>query len=132
MDEIKERPKLEWQEFKTCTQEGSDFAIRIQTSKTGRPFYSLEFGRINTDGKFCKFIRTELNISNGKVEIKPFCIDDMTSLVDEAEAAILVDAQKREDEFQDRRRVWEARGDKQEEVRHTGKTARKRERTAGK
>lgn len=96
-------PRPEWRELEIVTVEGSDLAVRIQTTVSGRPAYSRELGVVR-DSRFLRHIRDWIDTQNGVVTVRPF--DDAAAARVQAAAteAIRKHAQEREDEWQKGRR----------------------------
>lgn len=95
MEQALDRPKSNWQDLVTITQEGSDLAVRVQFSDLARPQYSFEIGRMR-EGKFLRFMRAFLQNDNGKVTVQPLDTELLKVLVAEAERRIAEDAEQRE------------------------------------
>lgn len=100
-----DRPALQWAELKVFAEEGSDLAVCVQRGEgSGRPQYSIGFGRLR-DGKFLKFVRVGYKVEeSGLVALDDLDIEAYIPLALRAKAFIRDEQQKREDEFQARRR----------------------------
>ncbi len=97
-----DRPKSNWIDLDIVTAEGTDLAIRVQTTDAGKALYSYEFGRVY-NGKFFRSVRAELTFASGQVTLHPFDLTRYQPLLHAAEAIALADAQRREAAFQARR-----------------------------
>ena len=96
------RPPIVWKDLTTVTQDGTDWAVRVQTNESGRPRYSYEFGKLR-DGKFLRFVSADVQTFDGSVSMTPLDITPLTTLLAKAEDAMYQDAQRREDAFQAQR-----------------------------
>ena len=96
------RPPIVWKDLTTVTEDGTDWAIRVQTNESGRPRYSYEFGKLR-EGKFLRFVSADIQTFDGAVNLQPLDTRPIVSLVAKAEAAMFEDAQRREDSFQAQR-----------------------------
>lgn len=97
-------PRLEWGELQIVTVEGTDLAVRVQTTLSGRPYYSRELGVIR-DGRFLRYIRDDLAVVNGTVTVRAF--DDVAAARVQAAATEVIrkHAQAREDEWRKSQKV---------------------------
>ena len=90
-----DRPKSNWQDLITVTQQGTELAVRVQLSDGPRPQYSYQLGRMR-EGKFLPFMRAFLHSEQGRFSLVPLDLEVMKTIVAEAERFICEDAEKRE------------------------------------
>lgn len=111
-------PRLEWGELQIVTVEGTDLAVRVQTTLSGRPFYSRELG-VMRDGRFLRYVRDDLAVVNGVVTVRAF--DDAAAARVQAAATEVIrkHAQAREDEWRKSQRPAPS-GNNRPEVRRRG------------
>lgn len=93
-----------WDELTTVVADEGDLAVRIQTTRMGRPLYSREIG-VFQEGRFKRHLRAWLDSDAGTITIRPFDYKALKALLDKSEEVIRQDAQAREDEWQRQRSV---------------------------
>lgn len=120
--------KVLWQPEKTFHDVASNLVVKIQKLPLYRPLYSYEVGRMNKDSKFIRFLYSEAVVALGKVALRGLDTEALVKLIAEAELYIHEKMQAREDQVlasREERELRQVNG--KQETKHTGKTAKKKE-----
>lgn len=94
------RPPIVYKDLTTVSDPNTGLAIRVNTNDgSGRPRYSYEFGKLR-DGKFLRYIAADVLTFEGRAEVHVLDLFEYDELLVKAKEAMTVDAQQREDKFQ--------------------------------
>lgn len=100
-DQVQPRAPREWVELTTITSEVTPVVVRVQTTASGRPLYSMEIG-ILRDGRVLRHMPVYTQ-SDGSVA--PADSATLVAMIKAAENAVAVDAKRKADEWAARRPV---------------------------
>lgn len=100
------RPPREWVTLTTITNPASPIVVRVQTTASGRPLYSMEIGVLRED-RVMRFMPVYVNPDSS---VAPMDLTLLQSMIRRAEEEIALDAARKQAEWQTRRPQREDRG----------------------
>ena len=118
-----ERPPLTFVDVKTFTDKETGFTVIVSRSETERPWYTMRQGWTKPDGKFTVHRQFRTTIKDNIVSFVPLKASVIASVYAQAEVFCQQAKQEEEDRFIEKKMSRQFKTYK-----HTGKTARKRER----
>ncbi len=120
------RPPREWVTLTTVTNPGTPVVVRVQTTASGKPLYSMEIGLLRED-RVMRFMPVYVNPDSSVV---PMDLALLQSMIRQAEEAIALDAGRKAAEWATRRPPREDRGrsDQERGNRRGGERRRRRDR----
>lgn len=120
------RPPREWVTLTTITDPTTPLVVRVQTTASGKPLYSMEIGLLRDD-RIMRFMPVYVNPDSSVV---PMDLTRLQSMIRKAEEEIALDAGRKAAEWATRRPVREDRGrsDRDRGDRRGGDRRRRRDR----
>ncbi len=108
MTEPTQQPRAprEWIELITVTRPSTPVAVRVQTTASGRPLYSMEIGVLR-DGRMLRHVPVYTQLDGAAPTTD---VEALASMIKEAEAAVAADAKRKADEWAARQPARDARG----------------------
>ena len=120
------RPPREWVTLTTITNPTTPVVVRVQTTVSGKPLYSMEIGHLRED-RVMRYMPVFVNQDSSVV---PMDLVVLQSMIRQAEDAIAVDAARKAAEWATRRPPREDRGrpEQNRSERRGGERRRRRDR----
>jgi hypothetical protein len=91
-----QRAPREWVELTTIVSTTSPIVVRVQTTASGRPLYSMEIG-VMRDGRMLRHMPV---FTQPDGLVTPFDLSGLTGMIRQAEEAVAVDASRKAADWQ--------------------------------